>query len=43
MTEAKKRILIVDEQKDVGVTFEMILKNYGFDIDYFTDPAVALE
>jgi DNA-binding response OmpR family regulator len=43
MTDAKKRILIVDEQKGVGVTFEMILKNYGFDIDYFTDLAVALE
>ena len=43
MTEAKKRILIVDEQKDVGGTFEIILKNHGFDIDYFTDPALALE
>jgi DNA-binding NtrC family response regulator len=43
MTEAKKRILIVDEQKDVGGAFEIILKNYGFDIDYFKDPAVALE
>jgi len=39
----KKRILIVDEEKDVGGTFETILKNYGFEIDYFTDPAVALE
>jgi len=39
----KKRILIVDEEKDVGRTFETILKNYGFEIDYFTDPAVALE
>lgn len=37
------RILIVDEDKDVGVTFETMLNNYGFDIDYFTDPAVALE
>jgi DNA-binding response OmpR family regulator len=39
----KKRILIVDEEKEVGGTFETILKNYGFEIDYFTDPAVALE
>ena len=39
----KKRILIVDEEKDVGGTFETILRNYGFEIDYFTDPAVALE
>ena len=38
-----KRILIVDEEKDVGGTFETMLKNYGFDIDYFTDPVLALE
>ena len=37
------RILIVDEDKAVGVTFETILNDYGFDIDYFTDPALALE
>ncbi len=37
------RILIVDEDKDVGLTFETILNNYGFDIDYFTDPAAALD
>ena len=43
MTQLKKRILIVDEEKDVGGTFEIILKNYGFDVDYFTDPAVASE
>ncbi len=43
MVVVKKRILIVDEEKDVGGTFETILKNHGFDIDYFTDPAVALE
>ena len=43
MVQVKKRILIVDEEKDVGGTFETILKNYGFDIDYFTDPAAALE
>ena len=39
----KKRILIVDDEKDVGRTFKMILENYGFDIDSFTDPVVALE
>jgi DNA-binding response OmpR family regulator len=43
MAQVKKRILIVDEEKDVGGTFETMLKNYGFDTDYFTDPAVALE
>jgi DNA-binding NtrC family response regulator len=37
------RILIVDDEKDVGSTLKMILENYGFDIDSFTDPGVALE
>ncbi len=43
MAPVKKRILIVDEEKDIGLTFESILGNYGFDIDYFADPDVALE
>ena len=43
MAQLKKRILIVDEEKDVGGTFETRLEKYGFNIDYFTDPVVALE
>jgi DNA-binding response OmpR family regulator len=43
MDRVNKRILIVDEEKDVGGTLETILENYGFDIDYFTDPVVALQ
>ena len=39
----KKRILLVDDEKDVGKTFKMVLENYGFIIDFFTDPALALE
>ena len=39
----KKRILIVDDEKDVGRTLKMVLENYGFDIDSFTDPAIALD
>lgn len=37
------RILLVDDEKDVGRTYELILENYGFDVDCFTDPAMALE
>jgi DNA-binding response OmpR family regulator len=37
------RILLVDDEKDLGRTYELILENYGFDIDCFTDPAMALE
>ena len=43
MAQEKRRILIVDEEKDIGATFKIILENYGFDIDYYTDPAVAVE
>ena len=43
MAQVNKRILIVDDEKDVGRTFKMILENYGFEIDFFTDPAMALE
>ena len=43
MAEVKKRILIVDDEKDVGWTLKLILENYGFDIDCFIDSATALE
>ena len=43
MAEVNKRILIVDDEKDVGWTLKLILENYGFDIDCFTDSATALE
>jgi len=33
----------VDDEKDIGRTFKMILENYGFEIDFFTDPAMVLE
>ena len=35
MAQVKKRILIVDDEKDVGRTLKMILENYGFDIDSY--------
>ena len=43
MAEVKKRILIVDDEKDVGWTLKLILEYYGFDIDCFTDSGTALE
>ena len=39
----KKRILIVDDEKDTARTLQLMLENYGFDIDVFTDPAMALQ
>ena len=35
--------MLVDDEKDVGRTYELILKNHGFDVDYFTDSTMALE
>jgi DNA-binding response OmpR family regulator len=37
------RILLVDDDKDVGRTYELILESHGFDVDCFTDPAMVLE
>lgn len=33
----------MDDEKDVGRTYKLILENHGFDVDYFTDPAIAFE
>ena len=43
MALVKKRILIVDDEKDIGRTLQLMLEKYGFDVDCFTDPALALE
>ena len=40
MTQVKNGILIVDDEKDVGRTLELMLENYGFDIDFFTERSV---
>jgi DNA-binding response OmpR family regulator len=37
------RILLVDDEKDVGRNYELMLENHGFDVDYFNDPTMALE
>src|SRR5580765_3894190 len=37
------RILLVDDEKDVGRAYELMLENHGFDVDYFNDPTMALE
>jgi DNA-binding response OmpR family regulator len=33
----------VDDEKDVCRTYQLILESHGFDVDCFTDPAMALE
>ena len=43
MAQVKKKILMVDDEPDVGLTLKMILEEYGFDVDCFTDPRKVLE
>src|SRR5215813_9757240 len=35
-------ILVVDDERDVGLTLKIILDKYGFFVDSFTDPETAL-
>jgi DNA-binding NtrC family response regulator len=43
MTQVKKRILIVDDERDAGVAIKIVLEEYGFDVDFFTNPLEALK
>ena len=43
MAHVKKRILIVDDEKDICRTLQLILESYGFDVDCFTDSTRALD
>jgi len=37
------RILLVDDEQDIVTVLAEMLKSARFDVDYFTDPATALE
>src|SRR5438105_1727818 len=39
----KKRILIVDDEPDINLTFKIVLEDNGFKVDSFTAPLLALE
>ena len=43
MTQVKRRVLVVDDEADVGLTLKFMLEPYGFEVDCFTDPVKALE
>jgi DNA-binding response OmpR family regulator len=38
-----KRVLLVDDEPDLNLTLKMVLEQYGFKVDSFTDPLSALE
>ena len=41
MSLQKRRILVVDDDSDVGLSVKIILEAYGFEVDLFTNPEVA--
>src|SRR6476659_11043807 len=43
MSLQKKRILVVDDDSDIGLSLKLILEAYGFEVDFFTDPEAASE
>ena len=43
MFSAKRRLLVVDDEKDITSIFYTILKETGFEVFFFNDPLLALE
>ena len=43
MFSAKRRLLVVDDEKDITSIFYTILKETGFEVIFFNDPLLALE
>ena len=39
----KKKILLVDDEKDIIVTLNMVLEEGGYEVDIFTAPILALK
>ena len=42
MSQNKKRVFVVDDEKDIALVCRMILEDAGFEVDIFTDPILAL-
>lgn len=38
-----QRILVVDDEPDVDFALRKVLEGYGFEVDSFDDPILALE
>ena len=43
MSNVKKRILVVDDEQDVGQSIKIVLNEYGIDVDFFAHPLQALK
>ena len=40
---SKRRILVVDNERDITIALQVGLADGGFDVDTFTDPSLALK
>jgi DNA-binding response OmpR family regulator len=40
--KSKNRILVIDDESDITLTFELVLRGEGFEVDSFNDPHTAL-
>ncbi len=43
MSQSKRRILVVDDEPDIGSTLRIMLEKHGFAVDVLTDATVALK
>jgi CheY-like chemotaxis protein len=43
LTTHRRKILVVDDESDICVTFATILEGDGFVVDTFDDPLLALQ
>jgi DNA-binding NtrC family response regulator len=43
MGQTKRRILVVDDETDIGPTLRVMLEKHGFAVDVLTDSTVALK
>jgi len=39
----QKRILIIDDEKDIAIILQMTLEQYGYKTDTYTDPVLAYQ
>jgi DNA-binding response OmpR family regulator len=39
----RKKIFLVDDEADVAFSLKIVLEKYGFSVDTFTNPSVALK
>ena len=42
MSQVQRRILIVDDEEDVGYAIKIVLEEYDFNVDFYSEPARAL-